>query len=239
MNAKIQKFSDPATLADSFANDFAQWLGDQSQPIVTVALSGGSTPRLLFERWAGEFAGEIDWSRVRLFWVDERCVPPSDSDSNFGVANDIFLSKVDLPADQLHRVHGESNPDDERTRYADEIDRFVRKDSDGVPQFDLVVLGMGDDGHTASIFPHQMEFLTSSDVCEVATHPTSGQKRITLTGPVINHAKKVVFLITGANKKGVLVDVVKKTGLFKTYPASFIDATDLTFYVDEDAASGL
>ncbi len=232
-------FADSAALAAAFAADFATWVASQGQDKITVALSGGSTPKLLFELWASEYADKIDWSRIHFFWGDERCVPPEDGDSNYGVAKTIFLDKISIPAENIHRVIGEADPDEERTRYENEIYGYVDIDDNAIPQFDLVILGMGDDGHTASIFPHQSQFLKSDKVCEVAIHPQTAQKRITLTGPVINGAKKVVFLITGGNKADVLAQVIHKSGDFESFPAAHITPVNLIFYLDQAAAKNL
>jgi len=235
MNRTLKTFPDPATLAAGFADDFAAWTQSLDQPTITVALSGGSTPKILFQRWADPDADKIDWSRIHFFWGDERCVPPTDPESNYGVADELFFSPAKIPRENIHRVHGEAAPAEERVRYEQQIRKIVAQADNGLPQFDLVLLGMGDDGHTASIFPHESEFLNSSRICEVATHPQSQQQRITLTGPVINQAKKVVFLITGAGKANVLGEVLGKRGDFESYPASHIDADDVCFYLDEAA----
>ncbi|GAA5510307.1 6-phosphogluconolactonase [Novipirellula caenicola] len=239
MSTETKKFADPAGVAAGFAADFAAWFATQTQDKVTIALSGGSTPKMLFEIWGKEYADKIDWSRIHFFWGDERCVAPDDSDSNYGVAKTLFLDKVQIPAENVHRVLGEADPDEERLRYENEIYGHVDIDENAVPQFDLILLGMGTDGHTASIFPHQSQFLKSPQVCEVAIHPESAQKRITLTGPVLNRAKKVAFLITGGDKAEVLAQVIKKEGDFANFPASHVEAADLTFYVDEAAAASL
>jgi len=239
MTTETRTFADPTAVAAAFAADFAAWVEGQGQDKITVALSGGSTPMILFELWASEYANRIDWSRIHLFWGDERCVAPDDSDSNYGVAKELFLDKIQIADDNVHRVLGESDPDEERLRYENEIYGHVDIDDDAIPQFDMVILGMGDDGHTASIFPHQSHFLQSAQVCEVAIHPETAQKRITLTGPVLNRAKKVAFLITGENKADVLAQVINKTGEFASFPASHIEADDLSFYVDEAAAKSL
>ena len=239
MTIEIKTFADPAALAAGFAADFATWFASQGQDKITIALSGGSTPKLLFERWADEYGDKIDWSRVHFFWGDERCVPPDDSDSNYGVAKSLFFDKAEIAEDHIHRVFGESDPDQERSRYENEIYGHVEIDDNAIPQFDMVILGMGDDGHIASIFPHQSKFLKSDQVCEVAIHPSTAQKRITLTGPVLNRAKKVVFLITGENKADVLAQVINKTGEYENFPASHIEPDSLCFYIDEAAAKKL
>ncbi len=239
MSIETKTLADPSSVAAAFAADFAAWVETQGQDKITVALSGGSTPKMLFELWASEYADKIDWSRIHFFWGDERCVDPDDSESNYGVAKTLFFDKIQIAEDNVHRVHGESDPDDERLRYENEIYNHVEIDENAIPQFDLVILGMGTDGHTASIFPHQSQFLKSVQVCEVAIHPETAQKRITLTGPVLNGAKKVAFLITGEEKADVLAQVINKTGEFASFPASHIEPENLTFYVDQAAAKSL
>ncbi|MFG0288143.1 MAG: 6-phosphogluconolactonase [Rhodopirellula sp. JB044] len=235
MTVQTKRVSDPATLAAEFAKEFADWSARQTHDKISIALSGGSTPKILFKLWAEQYADVIEWSRLHFYWGDERCVPPGDPESNYGVAKKLLFDKVPVPPENIHRVLGEADPQEERSRYEDEIRSVVALRANGLPQFDLMLLGMGDDGHTASIFPHQRELLTSNEICEVAQHPVSGQTRITLTGPVIKAAKKTVFLVTGAGKKSVLADVIHHKGEFESYPASYIDEGDVTFYVDDAA----
>ncbi|EMI19734.1 6-phosphogluconolactonase [Rhodopirellula maiorica SM1] len=239
MSTETKKFADSAAVASGFAADFAEWVAAQGHDKITVALSGGSTPKLLFGLWASDYADKIEWARLHFFWGDERCVEPDDSDSNYGVAKALFLDKVQIPEENVHRILGEADPDEERLRYENEVYGHVDIDDNAVPEFDLIILGMGTDGHTASIFPHQSQFLKSPQVCEVAIHPETAQKRITLTGPVLNRGKKVAFLITGGDKAEVLAQVIKKEGDFANFPASHVEAADLTFYVDEAAAARL
>ncbi len=236
MTTETKIFADTSAVAAGFAEDFAAWVENsyQDKPLA-VALSGGSTPKVLFELWASRYARAIDWSRVKFFWGDERCVAPDDAESNYGVAKALFLDRVTIPASNVHRVFGEADPMGERLRYQNEIVSVVGNGGT-VPQFDLIILGMGDDGHTASIFPHESHFLNSKELCEVATHPSSGQKRITLTGTVINAASRVAFLITGANKADVLAQVIDKTGEFESFPASHVSAKEVTFFLDQAAA---
>ena len=239
MTKHVKTYDSPGELAAAFAEDFAelvqQTLGDR--PHISVALSGGSTPKILFEHLATEYADKIDWNRLHFFWGDERCVPPDDEQSNYGVTERLLLSKIRMDEANVHRVRGEDDPDEERARYENEIYEQVELDDNAVPQFDLIILGMGEDGHTASIFPHQMQFLTSENVCEVAIHPETAQKRITLTGPVLNAAHRVAFLIVGSSKAHVLGEVLSRTGEFESYPAAHIDAADTCFYLDSAANS--
>ncbi len=218
---EIKILANPEAAAESFARDFAEFVQDHlsDQPKITVALSGGSTPKRLFRILADQFADRIDWHRVHFFWGDERCVPPDDPESNFGAAKELLLDQIEIPPTNIHRILGESDPEVERNRYEQELETHLAKGPDGIPQFDLIILGMGDDGHTASIFPHQLRFMESARICEVATHPVSGQQRITLTGQVLNHGSWVCFLITGKNKAGVLAEVIRRSAAAATYPA--------------------
>ena len=238
----IKTYADSNSLANAFAGDLVDLLKSliEQQDTVTVALSGGSTPQLLFKILAEKFAGEVNWKKVHFYWGDERSVPPTDAESNFGVANRLLLSRVDIPAANIHRIEGESNPTDEIERYRELILETIERDNSGKPAFDVMMLGIGNDGHTASIFPHQMEFLDSKNVCEIATHPLSGQKRITVTGSVINASRNVFFLVAGDSKSNVLAEIVEQTGSFRSYPASFVAPSgELWFYTDQAAASKL
>ncbi len=243
-NENMQKpdckiLADNPAVASTFANDFCDWVASlANKEKLTVALSGGSTPKLLFQELANHFADKIDWSRVHFFWGDERCVPPTDGESNYGMTKDLLLDHIAIPSENIHRVHGETAPEAERVRYEQEIGEHVSKNAAGIPQFDLMILGMGGDGHTASIFPHEIHFLKSDNICEVATHPESGQKRITLTGPVLDASARVAFLITGDGKASVMAEIIGQTGAWQSYPAAHVNNSGpLVFYLDEAAAS--
>jgi len=216
------------------AEAFAKFLSDEIAKVdnINIALSGGSTPKLLFEILAKKYSDKIDWSKVHLYWGDERCVPPSDEQSNFRMTNERLLQQVNIPPSNIHRVLGENPPEEEADRYSKRIEwNLSLKNS--LPIFDLIILGMGGDGHTASIFPHQIELLDSKKTCEVATHPESGQQRITLTGNVINAAKQVHFLVTGASKKSVVQEIFSQSGNWEDYPASHIK--NAIWWMDESA----
>lgn len=242
VNRNIKTFSDNPAVANAFAKDLVQLLQSltESQSKVTVSLSGGSTPKLLFDVLATEFATAVDWQKIHFFWGDERCVPPTDAESNFGAAESLLLSKIDITPDNIHRVISESAPENARDDYVSQIIDHVTLDENGVPSFDVMILGMGSDGHTASIFPHEIELLKSDRVCEVATHPQTGQKRITVTGPVLNASKRVFFLITGESKAKVLAEIVNQTGDFQSYPTTHIAMpSGSAMYIDEPAGAKL
>ena len=198
------------------AKAFAKYLAKQitKAPIFHIALSGGSTPKVLFEILAKDYADKIDWLKVHLYWGDERCVPFNDADSNFGMTEEKLLQHIDFPSTNIHRVIGQNKPSHEAIRYSNIINNYLPS-KNNLPVFDLIILGMGSDGHTASIFPHQMELMTDENTCGVATHPESGQKRITLNGPVINNAKQIHFLVTGASKAPVVKKIFNKSRGYK------------------------
>ncbi|KAB7531024.1 6-phosphogluconolactonase [Flagellimonas olearia] len=205
-----------------------------------VALSGGSTPKIVFDVLAQKFSDEIDWNKIHFYWGDERCVPPTDDDSNYKMTVEHLFSKIEVPEANIHRVLGENEPNGEAMRYANLLEINLDRVEE-VPQFDLVILGMGDDGHTASIFPHEIELWNAEDHCVVATHPDSGQKRVSINGKVINTAKEVAFLVTGASKAEKVKVIVEKTEGSDAYPATLVNPTsgNLVWFLDEDAAAGL
>lgn len=204
---------------------------------VHIALSGGSTPKVVFDELATNFKKEIDWAQVYFYWGDERCVPPTHEDSNYKMTADHLLSKIAVPEDNIHRIHGENSPEEEAILYSRVLDRELRK-AHGIPQFDLVILGMGDDGHTASIFPHEIHLWDSDNNCEVAVHPDSGQRRITITGKIINNAKEVAFLVTGSGKSEKVREIIQQEGKFGAYPASLVSpkSGNLVWFLDNEAA---
>jgi 6-phosphogluconolactonase len=173
---------------------------------------------------------------VHLFWGDERCVSPDDPQSNFGMTERVFLEKIKIPDTNIHRILGENNPSAEAIRYSDEVRRFTNEREE-LPVFDLIILGLGEDGHTASIFPGNNELLCSENICEVAVHPESFQKRITLTVPVINNAETIIFLVTG-EKKAKLVSEILGQSEPLDYPAAHIKPGygSVKWYLDAAAA---
>ena len=206
-----------------------------------LAVSGGSTPKTLFQLLASdEYRTTIPWEAVRLFWVDERCVNPTHPESNYGMTYDALLQYALFPAENIYRMKGEDIPQNEANRYAALLHELLPA-RNGFPVFDLILLGMGDDGHTASIFPDQLHLLQSTKAVEVAVHPVSGQKRITLTGQVLCEARQLVFMITGEAKAAMVATIAGETEEAEKYPASYVhDKTGKTeFYLDKAAAAKL
>jgi len=228
----LKVFKNPIATAEAFGDHLMDCIA--ASETYHCALSGGSTPKLLFSYLAEKYLNSPSWEKLHVYWGDERCLPPDHSDSNFKLTDELLLSKVSIPKENIHRVKGEGDPSVEAERYAQELATSLGADM----TFDMIILGMGEDGHTASIFPHQMELLNDVKSCAVAMHPISGQQRVTLTGPVINKAKEVVFLVTGAGKKEKLTEIFEHKGDWKSYPASHIrpEKGMLTWYVDEAAS---
>jgi 6-phosphogluconolactonase len=209
---------------------------------VTVALSGGSTPRRLFQALAAEpFAPLVPWGSIQFFWGDERNVPPSDPDSNYGAARGLLLSRVPVPIANIHRI---PTGDSTAIEAAELYQRTLREkipQSHQLPRLDYVLLGLGTNGHTASLFPHrptlheQQRLVVADHVEEVNTW------RVTLTAPVLNNAAQITFLVTGEDKADVVKQVIEGPQNIESTPAQLIAPRDgaLTWIVDTAAASEL
>ena len=236
MDLKI--YTDKQTVAEEFSKFFSQQVKDSNE--FHVSLSGGSTPKIVFDFLAENYADDIDWSSVYLYWGDERCVSPDDEDSNYKMTKAHLLSKIEMPAENIFRIKGENDPETEAKRYSEVLKKQLPI-VDGLPQFDLVILGMGDDGHTASIFPYEIVLWDAEAYCAVATHPESGQKRVGLTGGIINNAKTVAFLVTGADKAEKVEEIIGQRSGYKKYPASKVSpkSGELLWFLDRKAAAGL
>jgi 6-phosphogluconolactonase len=206
----------------------------------SIALSGGSTPMAIFTILAERYRDRIDWSKLAFFWGDERCVPPSDPESNYRMTNENLFSRLSYPELNFCRIQGEDDPAAEAARYSGRVDSMLPH-ANGLPQFDLVMLGLGEDGHTASIFPHNIGLFNSDRLFEPSTHPVSGQIRITATGKLINNAREVWFIATGAGKAEKVAQVIRKQEGWEKLPASLVRPASgkLVWLLDEAAAAGL
>ena len=206
-----------------------------------VALAGGSTPKTLYRLLAEDFRERVDWNRVHLFWADERCVPPSHADSNFAMVRDALLSRVEIPDANVVRMRGEDPPDAAAAAYERVLRAQFHLEPAEWPRFDLVLLGLGDDGHTASLFPGS----PATTVADRLVVPNYVEKldahRLTMTFPVINHAANIVFLVSGRSKTNALKDVLAAKGDDVERPARRVNPEDgrVVWIVDEDAASGI
>jgi 6-phosphogluconolactonase len=242
LNKSVRIFDDPGELAMIFAREIAGMIAESANREIpfSIALSGGSSPELLYSVLGDRFSDSVKWDNVCFFWGDERCVPPDHPDSNYGMTRNALLGKIKIPSANICRVRGEDDPAQEAIRYSQVITEHTGRRS-GLPIFDLIILGLGEDGHTASIFPENMSFLNSEKICEVAFHPASLQKRITITGRVINNAVKIVFLVTGKKKAGIVEEIINNKSSALNFPASWIVPAngELLWMIDKDAASCL
>lgn len=229
----LKYFDTPRLVAEAIIRDLI--VPGTKAEAFHLAVSGGSTPRLLFELMAEEpFRSQIGWASLHLYWVDERCVAPTDPDSNYGMTKRALLDQIPLTEVQIHRIRGEEEPEREASRYTDLVRTALPLGKDKLPVFDLILLGMGDDGHTSSIFPHQMRLLETPTPYVVATHP-SGQKRIALTGPTILAAKQLAFHAVGASKGRILSKICTNAPESKAYPSAYLleHREDIAFYTDQ------
>ncbi len=199
----------------------------------SLAVSGGSTPRLLFEKLA---ALRFDWSRVHLFWVDERCVPPGDPASNYKLAKDWLLPGAHIPERNIHRIAGEIAPKEAAHRYADEIRRFFKVDAGEMPRFDIVQCGMGPDAHTASLFPGEPLIDNRDEIAAAVFAPQFKQWRVTLLPGPLLAARYVVYLVAGADKAEALRAVFEGPFEPSKYPAQLIGRR-AEWFVDDAAAA--
>ena len=235
----LHVFVDGPAVARAFADYLVGKLKDKKEGPLFVALSGGSTPKLLFKLLAEEYKDKIDWSRLHFFWGDDRMVPYDDEESNYGEAKRLLFDHVPVVEEQIHPVPTDLDAEEAAKAYGETIMQLLPQNSDGLPIFDINLLGMGGDGHTASIFPNSKDLLTDERICAVAEHPESGQKRVTMTGPVINASDEVVFLITGNSKTLRVAQIVNRELQADNFPAAHINPTsgELHWFLDRAAAS--
>jgi 6-phosphogluconolactonase len=236
--------ADGAALARRAAEQFVEI----AQQAVTkrgrarIAISGGSTPKAAFQLLANPaepFLKHMPWDKLDLYWVDERTVPPDDADSNYRMTREVMLDNVPLRAEQVHRMEGELEPEVAAARYESLLRNTFRLEGAETPLFDLIALGMGDDGHTASLFPHT-EAIHDMGRLVTANHvPQKDTWRITLTWPVINQGRSVFFLIGGKNKAELVKEVFMGPRDPERLPSQLIWPSSgiLTLILDKDAAA--
>lgn len=233
------KFSDLQAATKSIANEILTY--SQSQEPVHISLSGGSTPKPLFELLAtAEYATKVNWNQIHFWWGDERCVSPEDRESNYGEVKNLLLDHINIPTENVHRIRGENDPQAEAVRLSDEIKAFVKVDQDGIPAFDWIILGMGDDGHTASLFPNQTDY-ADKNLTVVATQPQSGQLRVSKTALLLEHAKRITYYVAGEKKANILREIQQQEESAKAYPAAQIKSLHgkTEWFLDALAASKL
>ena len=207
----------------------------------TIALSGGSTPKVLYGLLGSEpYRSQIDWSSVEIFWSDERCVPSDSEDSNYHLAEQVLLSKVSLSPHQVHRMPADQ-PDRDAASQAYTLEMQRTLGTDGIPIFDLLQLGMGPEGHTASLFPHQQSLHEQQRLVMPVTVPKPPPPRLTFTPPPLNAARYVLFLVTGGDKADALQAVLEGEYHPDEYPAQIVRPTngEVIWMLDSAAAGKL
>ena len=231
----LRIFNSKEDLARAAAEHFARKSSEAvaQKGSFTVALSGGSTPKALYELLADQFCNQIPWANIHFYWSDERHVPPDHPDSNYRIANEAMLSRVPVSPANVHRVISENPAADAARDYEDTI-KEISED----PRLDLILLGLGTDGHTASIFPgsevlHEMKRLVAAPWVEKLN-----TYRITMTLPLLNNGASVVFLVSGAEKAQIVKEVLEGP---EKYPAQAVKPHngELIWMLDQDAAKEL
>ena len=224
--------------AELFVEQAATSIAERNQFL--AALNGGSTPNRLFQLLATEYRPKVEWTKVHVFWGDERCVPPDDPGSSYGQARDILLRHVPIPDTNIHRIKGELDPASASEDYSRVLKDFATPSLDW-PRFDLVYLGMGEDGHTASLFPGSPVEIYEPAIPVTAQYQDRPANRVTLTPAVFNTAHLIAFMATGEKKAQTLAEVLGDRYNPELYPAQRIRPDDgrLIWLVDESAAGKL
>jgi 6-phosphogluconolactonase len=227
----LRVFKDTREAAEHCAAQILEYLN--SSPRSTLAISGGSSPKTMFEIFA---SAKFDWNRVQLFWVDERCVPPTDSQSNFKLANDLWLVPAKFPQSNIHRVQTERDPEDAAEIYADELRMVFGED---IPQFDVIHRGMGPDAHTASLFPGEPLIDDRTGIAAAVFVEKLNSHRVTLLPAVLLAATHTVMLVTGADKAQPLKDVLYAPHDPQKYPCQLTerDGGQVAWFLDPAAVA--
>ena len=208
-----------------------------NSPLATLAISGGSTPRLLFSEMART---PFDWSKVHIFWVDERCVPPADSQSNYKLANDTFLQPAKVPLLNVHRVYGELPPDEGAARYYNDIKGFFALGDGQVPAFDVLHRGMGPDCHTASLFPGEPLIANRTGIAAHVWVEKMKMDRVSLLPGVLMAAKSTVLQVSGDEKADAVRQVLKEPEDYFRYPCQIASRDEKAiWFLDRAAAAKL
>ncbi len=229
-------FLDPDTMAKEIASQLEKCASQTEKDgrIFTLVLSGGSTDPVLYGKLAEpKWRDRIPWKSVHIFFVDERCVPPENEESNYGICCRVLLDHIAIPNSNIHRIRGEEDPVSESTRYAKEIqDHMIFRKGQG-NFFDWVFLGVGTDGHTASLFPGQ-NIINSPKLCEVARHPDTGQLRITMTPAAIELSSRITYHCIGEEKSEIVFKLASDPSATNIYPALRIQGE---WFLDKSASA--
>lgn len=241
-SSRVEVLSDSEALshkaAETFVNGSKKSVAERGR--FAAAISGGSTPTRLYTLLGtSAYRDRVDWQHVHLFWVDERCVPKEHEKSNFRIAFDALLSRAPVPDGNIHRIKGEEVPEKAARDYERVMRRFFG--ISWMPMFDLVILGVGKDGHTASLFPGSKSLEETARLAVPVYLDEPDLNRVTLTLPVLNHAFQIVFLVTGRSKADILSAILEDEEKKKRFPAGLVRPVEgsLTWLIDRDAAEKL
>lgn len=217
---EIKRYKTSAEALEGLTGSLANLMSARPGPF-HLAISGGDTPKNLFRLWVEAYKDKIDWKQLRFYWVDERCVPPADSESNYGQAKLLLFDPLQIPDEHIFRIKGEVDPVAEAARYATLLEKQLPK-VNGLPRFDCIMLGVGGDMHTASIFPGNLALLTAKETVTTAVHPVSGQTRVTLTGPVLLNDTPLLIPVIGASKTPVIEALARGLDLQNPTPSAYV-----------------
>lgn len=244
MKHNFKTFKTPLQVAQAIAEEFLKIslkAKDEGKD-VHISLSGGSTPSLLFKLLAKErYLEEIQWSALHFWWGDERLVPHGDSQSNYGEAFRTLFSHPSIPSQNIHPVDTEVSQEESLQKYAQEMQAHLSQ-TNGLPSFDWMILGMGTDGHTASLFPQELKkHLENPKLTELVFHPESKQPRLSLTSKVLLNSKRLSFLVTGEAKAPLIKAIRDEENEAQKWPAFYMKdlAEQCEWYIDEPAGSQL
>lgn len=237
-STEVKIFPTPREVGKAVAKEIKNLIKQADTGLLNIALSGGKTPEALFTALIEKYKNIIPWDKIHFWWADERCVPPDDIESNYNMARKLLFSHINIPPENIHRIKGEKDPEEEALRYSSEIKKHLPS-ARGMPVFDLIILGMGNDGHIASIFPDCLNLIDDQRICAATRHPATKMKRVTLTGSTIKNSKKIFFMVTGKGKASGVSEVMNNSTTAKLLPAYYIEPANgsMIWFLDETAAS--
>ncbi len=238
----IERFPNAAALQRGAADKIVSLLNEATaqRGRAAILLSGGSTPKAIYELLGEEpLRSNVDWNRVHFFWGDERCVPPTHAESNFRMTSEALLANISVPKANIHRIEAERAPSEAAKLHEGELKNFFSLKENAFPRFDVALLGMGEDGHTASLFPETTILNETKRIVAEVFVPKFNTYRISMTFPTLNNSRTVLFLVSGAGKKQILREVLEEER--NRFPAQRVQPTSgkLYWFVDEAAASQL
>jgi 6-phosphogluconolactonase len=227
----VKSYSSAEEAAKQLTEALLAQMQETPEKPFSMAISGGKNPALLFRLWANDYKTRFPWKRIQLYWVDERCVPPTDTESNFLMTKTNLLDAVPLREQQIFRIHGEADPSEEAIRYTELVKKNLSEESN-LPVFDCILLGVGPDGHTSSVFPGQEQLYKTTTPYIKNAHPQTKQVRVALMPRTILKARLIFFFATGAEKADILKSVIAGD---EHLPAGFIakHATNATLFTTE------